>query len=124
MTHCMRIATLSVLLLAAAPEAFAHGDREHIMGIVEVRDAARLVVTTEAGTSHSIRVDGATRYQLATGEPGSPSDLLVGDRVVVDVAGTGETVTATTIRFSHPATHSEHEGNDHVGDHADHEGHR
>jgi len=114
-----RMNTLAVIAVFCLHTlAFAHGDKPHVMGTVAVVDAQHLVVQTREGKTLSILLNKATRYRkgeaAATG-----ADLKVGDRVVVDATGEGDTLTASEIRFASPGGekgrggHEGHEGMTH-----------
>jgi hypothetical protein len=98
-----------VVTLISASAAFAHGDKTHIMGTVSTLDAGYLVVKDREGKPISIRLSKETKYQ--TGDaPAAAGDLKVGDRVVVDVGDKGDSLIATEVRFSSPASPCGHEG--------------
>lgn len=94
--------------------AFAHGDKPHVMGTVTALDAQHVVVQTKEGKTLSILLNKETKYRkgaaAATG-----AALKVGDRVVMDATGEGETLTASEIRFSSAGGekgHGGHEGHE------------
>lgn len=104
------ISTLAVIAVFGFHTlAFAHGEKPHVMGTVTTLDAQHLVVQTKDGKTLSILLNKATQYRkgeaAATG-----ADLKVGDRVVVDATGEGDTLTASEIRFASPGEKTGHEG--------------
>lgn len=111
---------LALALLCSAP-AFAHGDEQHgddqhVMGTVSAVATEHLVLTDREGKTVSIKLTKETKY--FAGDVAAPaSDVKVGNRVVVDVAGKEDGFTATQVRLgSHkpPAGHDQggqkHEG--------------
>ena len=89
---------LSFTLICVAP-AFAHGGKTHVMGTVSSLDTEHVVVKDREGKTLSIRLTKDTMYQK--GDALAPaSDLKVGDRVVIDVIGTKDSLAATEIRLS------------------------
>lgn len=108
-----RIGALSVLLvLFFHPLAFAHEGKPHIIGTVTALDAQHLVVQTKEGKTLSILLSKATKDRKGEATAAG-ADLKVGDRVVVDVTGEGETLTAGEIRFSSAGGKTDHEGMTH-----------
>lgn len=105
-----RMSTLAVITVFCLHTlAFAHGDKPHVMGTVAAVDAQHVVVQTKKGKTLSILLNKATQYRkgeaAATG-----ADLKVGDRVVVDATGEGDTLTASEIRFASPGEKTDHKG--------------
>lgn len=92
---------LAVMLLSVVCGSivFAHGDKRHVMGIVGKLDVESVVVTTGEGEPVSIRLSKETKYQKGE-TPASADDLKVGDRVVIDLDGEGDSAFAAEIRFS------------------------
>ena len=104
--------TLSLLftLLCSAP-VFAHEGKVHVMGTVTALDAEHVVVKDREGKTVPIRLTKDSKYQK-----GVAADLKVGDRVVIDVTGKEDDLTATEIRSSAPPQPG-HEGASHHADH-------
>ena len=92
--------SLLVLILVAfiAAPVSAHEGTSHVLGTVTESGADQLVVQAKDGQSVSIRLTPATRYR-ATGATTS-STPSVGDRVVVEVTGNSDGMTASEVRFS------------------------
>jgi len=92
--------SLLVLILVAfiAVPVSAHEGTSHVLGTVTASGADQLVVQATDGQSVSIRLTPATRYR-ATGATTS-STPSVGDRVVVEVTGNSDGMTASEVRFS------------------------
>ncbi len=105
-----RIGAFSVfLVLFFHPLALAHEGKPHIMGTVTALDAQRMMVKTKQGKTISVRLNSETKYRKGKAVA-TNADLQVGGRVVVDVTGEGETLTAGAIRFSSGSEAGGHEG--------------
>lgn len=87
---------LSILLGQAA---LAHEGHTHVMGTVAHADAQNLVVTDREGKAVAISLTKDTKYERA-GSTADASALTPGLRVVVDVAGPPQDLTATEIRLA------------------------
>ena len=108
-----RIGILLVfLVLFLHPLALAHEGMPHIMGTVTALDVQHMVVKTKQGKTISVRLNSEAKYRKGKATT-TGADLQVGDRVVVDVTGEGETLTAGEIRFSSPGEKKGHEGMTH-----------
>ncbi|MGE0022645.1 MAG: DUF5666 domain-containing protein [Hyphomicrobium sp.] len=79
------------------------------MGTVSAVDTQRVVVNDREGQTVVISLTKDTKYDQG-GAPAAASALKVGTRVVVDVTGKSESLTATEIRVA-PAE-SGHAGGD------------
>lgn len=108
-----RKSTLSlIIVLFLYTSGLAHESKPHIMGTVTALDTEHVVVQTKDGKTTSILLNTETKYrkeQTAT----TGADLKVGDRVVVDTTGKGDTLTASEIRFSSAGGKKGHEGMTH-----------
>jgi hypothetical protein len=74
----------------------AHGDSDHIRGIVTSLTATSVSIETPQKTTKTVTLDEKTTFERS-GKPAKPADLKVGDRVVVDVHK--GTLRASLIRF-------------------------
>ena len=102
-----KVLTLVSLALVLAVAAFAHGNKKHVMGIVEKINADSVVVKTTAGKSVEVKLTSSTVYVSAAGgqdKPAKLSDLAVGDRVVIHATPSGETLSADEVKFSPAAS--------------------
>ncbi len=89
---------LSAIILFAAV-AFAHGNNDHVRGVVTQISTESVTVQLQDQTSSILALTAQTTYEKS-GKSVRMSDLKVGDRVVVDVPkGTKE---ARLIRFGAP----------------------
>ena len=94
-----RFAISLLLLIRSASVVLAHEGKSHVMGTVSAIDAERIVVTDRDGKTVSMALTNETKY--AQGEtPAAASAVKVGTRIVVDVTGTTESLTATEIRIA------------------------
>ena len=76
---------LCVLLLSfGGTIAFAHGDYDHVRGVVTQISPTSLTVQTTDKTTKTLVITPKTKFQKS-GTLAAPADLKVGDRVVIDV---------------------------------------
>ena len=89
-----------VTALAATP-VLAHGDNDHVRGTVTAITAQSIVIkTVGSATPRTLTIDAKTAF-LRGGKTAHVADVLVGDRVVVDVPK--KTNFAEEVNFSRPA---------------------
>jgi hypothetical protein len=74
----------------------AHGDYDHIRGIVLKLTAASVSVETPQKTTKTVALDAKTTFERS-GNPATLADLKIGDRVVIDVHK--GTLRASLVRF-------------------------
>ena len=95
------------LLLLTVSLAMAHGDKKHVVGTLEKINADSVTVRTADGKSVEVKLLPSTLYVSRVGnedKSAQPSDLAVGDRVVVHATPKGETLEANEIKFSTKAS--------------------
>jgi PDZ domain-containing secreted protein len=81
--------------------ALAHDGSKHVKGtVVEVGENSIIVETLEK-QKHTIAVDEKTKFEKS-GSAATMQELKVGDRVVVDVHESGETMHGSLVRFGKP----------------------
>jgi len=93
-----RIAALA--LLAIGMSAFAHGNMDHIIGIV-TKITGNVVTVDMNGKPTDVLLTPTTTYE-ASGKAGIQSDLKVGDRVVIHALKVEGKETAHEVRLVHP----------------------
>jgi hypothetical protein len=100
----MRLKTFSLIGMLALTAAmlFAHGDKKHVMGVLEKINADSVVVKQADGKSVEVKLVDKTMYVTRDGKAAKVSDLAVGDRVVIHATPTGEKLSADEVRFSVP----------------------
>jgi hypothetical protein len=81
MTHRLGLLLTVIALLASV--AFAHGDKKHVMGTLEKINADSVIVKQADGKSVEVKLVAGTMYVTRDGKAAKPSDLAVGDRVVI-----------------------------------------
>ena len=96
-----------VLVLGLVVAAAAHGKAEKSMGTVKSISTTELVITTTAGLEKAFQLTANTRF-LKSEEPAKVTDLIVGDRVVVEAdVHHGSKAIAISVKFGKPAhTHN------------------
>ena len=109
-----RINILSVfMVLFFNALVLAHGSGEHITGTVMALEAEHIVVKTREGKTISIQLNTETRYRIYRHGEAAAADLKVGDRIVVEATGEGDTLTASEIQFVPASEKQAHEGEPH-----------
>lgn len=79
--------------------AFAHGDNEHVRGVVTAISAKSLTIQLQDNKTKTLTLTAKSTFEKS-GEPAQVKDLKIGERVVIDVPkGTTE---ARIIRFGPP----------------------
>jgi hypothetical protein len=89
-----------VVALPAAMPVFAHGDKVHVIGVIEKVTADAVTVKTKEGKSVEVRLASTTVYTTSTDKPAKVSDLAVGQRVVIHADPKGKDLIAATVKFS------------------------
>jgi hypothetical protein len=92
-----RILVLTIVALAIASSAFAHGGHKHqFLGTVKAVQSDQLVVTTTDDKEVTFTLIGGTTYTKGA-SPATKADLQAGVRVSVHVQDDGKTATAVKI---------------------------
>jgi predicted component of type VI protein secretion system len=96
-----RLAVLiAALLLATGTFAYAHGDNDHVRGVVSQLSATSVTVQVSETVAKTLTLNNKTTFEQS-GKAARFGDLKIGDRVVIDVPkGTTE---ARLIKFGAPA---------------------
>jgi len=95
---------LSLALMAGS--IFAHGEKKHVVGMLEKINGDSVLVKTGDGKSVEVKLAVSTVYVLRSGKedkPAKASDLAVGDRVVIHATPKGDALEADEIKFSAPS---------------------
>lgn len=79
-----RLALLVASFLVAGTLAFAHGDNDHIRGVVTQISATSVTVQTPDKATKTLTLTNKTTFEKS-GKPSQLSDLKVGERVIVEV---------------------------------------
>ena len=79
-----RLTTAVAVILAFGTTAFAHGDNDHVRGVVMQISAQSITVQLANKTSKTLVLNTKTTFERS-GKPAKMADLKVGDRVVIDV---------------------------------------
>jgi Rad3-related DNA helicase len=95
-----RFTALVAALVMVSAVLSAHGDYDHIRGVVTRLDASSMSVETSAKTAKTVTLGGKTTFEKS-GKPATLADLKVGDRVLVEVHK--GTLQAGIVRFGLPA---------------------
>ena len=84
MKHLTIAAAILALGLTLGVTAFAHGNNEHVRGVVTQVSAQSITVQLANKTSKTLTFSSKTTFERA-GKPAAMADVKVGDRVVIDV---------------------------------------
>src|SRR3954468_16429394 len=84
MKHFTITAVVLALLLASGAPVFAHGNNDHVRGIVTQVSAQSITVQQADKTTKTLTVSAKTTFERA-GKTVAAADVKVGDRVVIDV---------------------------------------
>ena len=95
------------LCLIFSTMALAHGNEEHVMGTVTSISNNSISVETGDKKTVTITIAADTKF-IKSGSAASPSDLKVGDRVVVHAKKAGGKLTAESVRFGKTTTMEHH----------------
>ena len=98
----LKMISLIGMLALTAAVMFAHGDKKHVMGVLEKISADSVVVKQADGKEVEVKLVANTMVVTRDGKAAKVSDLAVGDRVVIHATPTGETLSADEVRFSVP----------------------
>lgn len=93
----------SVLMIAVA--VVAHGDKKHVMGVLDKVSADSVFVKTGDGKIVEIKLVATTVYVMkdaknAEGTPAKFSDLTAGQRVIIHATPKGNDLLADEVRFA------------------------
>lgn len=79
-----RLATFIAMVLVAGTFVWAHGNNDHVSGVVTAISAESITVQTTDKAEKKLVLNSKTTFEKA-GKPAGVSDLQVGDRVVIEV---------------------------------------
>lgn len=113
----MKVRLLSAALLfgLVTGMALAHGNRVHVSGTIEKITAETIQVKTRDGKSVEVKLVASTVYishaadktakpaDLTTDKPAKPSDIAIGDLVVIHATAKDNALEADEVKFSVPA---------------------
>lgn len=97
------VAWIVIVLVVALPSAvpvFAHGDKVHVIGVIEKVTADAVTVKTKEGKSVEVKLAVTTVFTTSADQPAKASDLAVGQRVVIHADPKGKDLIAATVKFS------------------------
>ena len=101
-----RLCSLALTIVFAGALVFAHGDNEHVRGVVTQVSAESVTVQTGPKASKTLTLNAKTAFKQG-GKAAHLADLKVGDRVVIDVPV--KTTTASLVQIgtaaAAPAAH-------------------
>ena len=108
-----RIAAVMISFFVIAVAVMAHGDKKHVMGILQSVTAEAVTVKTGDGKSVTVRLAAETVYVLkdgksAEGTPAKFSDLATGQRVIIHATPKGNDLLADEVKFAPVTSAAQH----------------
>jgi hypothetical protein len=106
-----RIAAVVISLFMIAMAVMAHGDKKHVMGILQSVSAEAVTIKLGDGKIVTVKLTAATVYVMKDGKspdgtPAKFSDLATGQRVIIHATPKGNDLLADQVKFSTVATTS------------------
>lgn len=100
-----RMTVAVVAFLAIAMALVAHGDKKHVMGILQSVSAEAVTVKEGDGKIVTVKLTPTTMYVMrdAKGGDGTPAkfaDLAVGQRVIIHATPKGNDLLADEVKFA------------------------
>jgi hypothetical protein len=98
-----RVLALSLSFLFVILTLSAHGDKKHVIGTIEKLNSGSVTVKTRDGKSVQVKLVPSTVHvtRVATEDkPAAPSDLAIGENVVIHATPKGDDLEADEVRFS------------------------
>ena len=105
-----RIAAVMISLFMIAAAVTAHGNKKHVMGILQSISAEAVTVKTGDGKIVTVRLTATTMYVMrdgksAEGMPAKFSDLTAGQRVIIHATPKGNDLLADEVKFAPVTQH-------------------
>ncbi|HLZ11067.1 MAG TPA: hypothetical protein VKP58_00645 [Candidatus Acidoferrum sp.] len=100
-----RIAAVTISFFVLAIAVLAHGDKKHVMGIVQSVSTEAVTVKLGDGKIVTVKLTATTIYILkdgksADGTPAKFSDLTAGQRVIIHATPKGNDLLADEVKFA------------------------
>ncbi len=95
----LRWMVLLLSVLIAIP-AFAHGDKKHVIGVIEKISPEAVMVKTQDGKSVEVKLAPTTAYVTNDGKSAKFADVAVGQRVVIHATPKGTELIADELKFA------------------------
>jgi hypothetical protein len=102
----IRFITVALLLALAVGNAFGHGNKVHVSGILEKINADSVMVKSNEGKSVEVKLAAATVYVERINnqdKPAKVSDLAIGDMLYIHATPKDNGLEADDIKFAHRA---------------------
>jgi hypothetical protein len=100
-----RIAAVMISLLVIAVAVLAHGDKKHVMGVLDKVSADSVFVKTADGKIIEVKLAATTVYVMkdpknTEGIPAKFADLTAGQRVIIHATPKGSDLVADEVKFA------------------------
>ena len=93
---------MALAVLVALP-LLAHGDKTHVIGVIEKVSADSVTVKTKEGKSVEVKLAQTTTYMTAENKVVKAPTLNIGQRVVIHADTKAGQLVAATVKFSDAA---------------------
>jgi Domain of unknown function (DUF5666) len=94
----LRFAVLAITLIVIySSVALAHGDQQHVMGVITAIDASSISVKTTTGEVKVVMIQPTTKFLRGTSAI-TQQDVKVGTRVVIHAKPEGKILNATEVK--------------------------
>jgi len=90
---------LVITMLVALP-LFAHGDKTHVIGVIEKMSADSVTVKTKEGKSVEVKLAQTTTYMTSDNKVVKAPTLNAGQRVVIHADTKEGHLVAATVKFA------------------------
>lgn len=100
-----RIAAVMACVLVLAVAVMAHGDKKHVMGVLQSVSAEAVTVREGDGKIVTVKLTPNTMYMMrdtkgGDGTPAKFTDLAVGQRVIIHATPKGNDLLADQVKFA------------------------
>jgi hypothetical protein len=108
-TMFKRLSAVSMTMLLSALLVFAHGDAEHVMGVISAIQGDHVTVKLQDGKTTTVMLDKNTKY-FNSEKKAKKEDVKIGLRVVIDAKMDTKMkmLLASEVRLGVAETHDAH----------------
>jgi hypothetical protein len=97
----MKLRSIALLLaVLISLSAFAHGNKQHVIGTIVKISTDSVLVKTEDGKSVEVKLTATTAYFTKDGKPARFADVAVRQRVVIHATPKGTVLVADEVKFA------------------------
>ena len=103
-----RLLTTAISLLIFTALALAHGNEQHVIGVVSVVTQDSITVETLQKQTVTVKLGPNTKFAKGS-EPATLNDVKAGQRVVIHAVKSGDQLTAHTVSIGVAAASAGHD---------------